>query len=150
MDERWILIGANPPSDTNEIPLPENAFGAMIAWVAGPQWARPASAQAPSLIRIETHQPNTSTTVEYRSRSAQDQSSIDDDIADFLRAADMPLPPRGVVWALSRPPRLHPQSFWAQLHIRMDDACPHIRFPRETLSCIETVLPDVLEPAPNA
>lgn len=98
-------------------------------------------------VETETRRPNIEARSDTRSRSAQEQSSIDDDTAHVLGEADIPPPPRGVIWALSRPPHLTPQAFWARLNSRMDDVCIHIRLPHETRGCIEKVLPDVLEPA---
>ncbi len=52
------MIRSNRPSETDEIQLTENAYGAMIAWIAGPQWARPSSSQVHPQVETVTLRPN--------------------------------------------------------------------------------------------
>ncbi|MFC5997869.1 DUF5956 family protein [Quadrisphaera sp. GCM10027208] len=143
-DERWQRISANPPVDEGTaIPLPESGWGALIAWLAGPQWAGPLRRH--DVPDVRTDVVSREGVVRYQCpRGPLDQESIDDDIAQFLAAADVPPPPRSTVWAVRGPGGLSAEAFWSRVYAAMEADCPEARLPRDTRICLERVLASIL------
>lgn len=125
------------------IPLPESGWGALIAWLSGPQWARPLRGHDVPKVTTEIGS-SEGVSRSQRRRGPLDQESIDDDIAQFLAAAGVPAAPRGTVWALRCPIGLSAEAFWGKLYSAMEEECPEARLPRDTKTCLERVLPNIL------
>lgn len=146
VQDGWSQIVSEPVLDEPDaIALPESGWGALIAGVAGPRWARRAPWTAPPPV-ITTMVTATTTVPSEAPRSAEEQRGIDDDIADYLLAADVPPPPPRVTWALRCPATLPSERFWEELYTRMDERCPNARLPIEVRVCLEEALPELLGP----
>lgn len=86
--------------------LPENGWGALIAWTAGEQNRRMRvlddSVLSSRLMRVEVIQRGISRKREVPF-TPSDQEEINDSIAEYLQDADVPSPPSGYQWFVRIP-----------------------------------------------
>jgi hypothetical protein len=114
-DDPW---GAGQASTAPEgwIPTPENGWGALVAWAAGPlNMVRVPAAPRNRETVVVTQYSDGRVTREPSLLTDADLESIDDDIDSYLAEAGLPPRPRGFDWYL-RPPAAAaggPDAFWA-------------------------------------
>lgn len=91
---------------TRCIELPENGWGALLAWAAGPQHVTRLSdsGEKPPVVTSTSHADGT-TTRKTSPRTVADQAEIDEAIDEYLSEAALPPRPRGWRWFLALPPQ---------------------------------------------
>ena len=104
----WSDVQESEPS-ASWLDLPENGWGALIGWAAGPDnLRRRPSSDAGRTITGYTERGGKQQPFE-EPFTAADRLGIDDDIDRYLRDAGLPPRPRGYVWMI-RVPEGHASS----------------------------------------
>ncbi|PWK91191.1 hypothetical protein C8D88_1011224 [Lentzea atacamensis] len=87
--------------------LPDNGWGATIAWEAGPELAGRIADDVSAYHVVErTRAGNSRVIAEQRTvpRTEEDQDVIEESVNDYLAEAGIPPRPRGFAWYLKVPP----------------------------------------------
>lgn len=100
------------------IELSENGWGAVIAWLAGPEnVVRKPVGQRKDLVRETCTAADGSTRTWTEPITEADVRGIEDDIDFYLADAGLPPRPRGFHWFLGLPAAVpDEQDFWRRIH----------------------------------
>lgn len=125
------------------ITLSDNGWGALVAWLAGPQrthrlpWNREGATVA---ITVE-RPPGTVVYRGVRPLAAAEAEEIDDDVDSYLTDAGVPPRPRGFAWHLILPPGIaSADEFWSTLSDALQAEGPEARHPRNTAAALARIL----------
>lgn len=139
---RWDCIeelGAGQPQPDETVELPESGWGALIAWVSGPSHV---------IRQLDTRQHLTQV-VEVRDgahdtytepRSETEQTTLDNDIDQYLRDADVPARPHGYRWFLRLPQGMTGDMFWHHINSALIRTRTRPTHPREIAAALNELL----------
>jgi hypothetical protein len=125
------------------ITLSDNGWGALVAWLAGPQrthrvpWVREGTE-----IVVTVERPRSGAAHRHIARlSAADVAGIDDDTDSYLTDAGAPPRPRGFAWRLLLPPRIASENeFWSALNVGLDREAPDAQHPLDHAVALTRIL----------
>ena len=128
------------------IELPENGWGALIAWIAGPTFVSRIPRglhEAPLTKHIcET---DSGTIVTESARTEADQLEIEQDINEYLREAGVSEQPGGFAWVLAAPNKFATSDeLWGTVDGTVGREYPDATLPSEIASALHAILPRVL------
>lgn len=146
MHDRWTqMLQLSPPDDAALADLPENGWGSLLAWIAGPGrvFLRPSSTDERQTT-VTTTTADGVTTVVSRRRTAADQSIVDDSINDYLQDAGVPPGPAGATWTLRLPGGATEHELWARASTYAIDRYSSAPTPADELERLTRALDDWL------
>lgn len=105
--DRWHRMVAATPTEGDDgawVPLPENGWGAVVAWAAGPGRARPRRIALGDRrpVRVRCTEPDGTVREWDEPFTLDDLAELEDMIADYCALAGIPAPPV-TAWDLRLP-----------------------------------------------
>jgi len=145
-EDQQVGAELSSTAESTVIEAPENGFGAMVVWCAGPELAfRLRGTDASQRVTVictysDGRQRRTS-----RPFTDADQAVVEEDINEYLKAAGIPPRPPGFRWFIRVPGANHEGGgFWRRLNAGLDREAPAAPDPAENRRAIEAVLPTIL------
>ncbi|WP_141722206.1 DUF5956 family protein [Micromonospora haikouensis] len=124
---RWdnVPLSPTPPTGDEYVELPENGWGGLLGWCAGP--AR--LVRVPDQVEAHTTRVFCSSPAgdeQYsRPRTQEEQVDIDADINGYLHDCDVPARPAGYRWFLRLPGGYSEDRLWADLNAALPSSAIH-------------------------
>ncbi|MEV5819553.1 DUF5956 family protein [Micromonospora haikouensis] len=124
---RWddVPLSPTPPTGDEYVELPENGWGGLVGWCAGP--AR--LVRIPDQVEAHTTRVFCSSPAgdeQYsRPRTQEEQVDIDADINGYLHDCDVPARPAGYRWFLRLPGGYSEDRLWANLNAALPSSAIH-------------------------
>ncbi|WP_020673356.1 DUF5956 family protein [Amycolatopsis nigrescens] len=125
-ENRWHDYPIGDIAGSRYAPLPDNGWGMLIAWAAGPaRVQRVVDRLEDHTVRVIRRARRTSeATVTTEPRTEADQAGIEADVNSYLAEAAVPPRPRGYTWHLELPDGVEPRRLWAAVNARVEPGVP--------------------------
>lgn len=125
----------------------ENAWGTLLAWVAGPENARRRRATDDGrTVRVVVERAGVAEQHSTEPFTVYDRDLIEDGINPYLEEAGVPPRPRGYTWFIRvAPPGLTAEEFLERVNSAVLNAPPEVVMPRQWRERMEAVLSEVYE-----
>ncbi len=129
--------------DASVITLSDNGWGALVAWLAGPQHTHrmPWNREGATVSVTGERPPGKVVLRGVRPLAAAEAEEIDHDIDSYLTDAGAPPRPRGFAWRLVLPPGIASEDeFWSPLNVALQAEAPEAQHPRDITAALGRIL----------